>query len=170
MVTISMLGKIGFKNPESVLAQFVLYTPLGIGLFFLLNWMFSFWWGRFTHYKLDIEDRKNERLRIMQSMQKSVVADSRTVDPKTKRRNALIIALMTDALIANDCNFSYRKAGAYILAGETKALGKDSKAVADALEWLRINGAVEGNSLSGKYQSIGDVQRGLYSPILGGAK
>ncbi len=115
---------------------------------------------------MEREELLQERLKTTHAIQQSSTTETRATDPKIIRRNKLIIALMTDALIHDEYNFSYRKAGNYILSNESKPLGKDSTIVKMALGWLKGQGAIDDGLLTTKFSSIGDVQRTLYSPPL----
>lgn len=162
---ISNLAALGATHPGttffSSLSCLLVFIGFILFAFYLYNWHLD------KHHirRLELEDKRIERLAIEHRYQQSVVADTREINPHLKRRNALIIQLMMDAFYGEQ-NFSYRKAGEYILTGETHKVGKDSRVVSEALTWLRDNDAIEGNILTGKYTSIGQVQRALYNGVI----
>lgn len=163
---ISLLAKLHFPDPEAAFALLMLSLVVGIPLLLLGNWIFRGWAETRHQQRLEIADKEFQRLTVMHKLQDSVVADSRHLDPDTNRRNKLIVALVADGLQGRQ-NFSYRKAGEYTLSGEgNHKLGKDSKVVREALQWLREQGAIKSNKLTNRYTSIGQLQRELYAPVL----
>jgi hypothetical protein len=163
---LSGLAELGIANPKAVFFLIVFGGLFVIAIAWIISWLFNYSANQAHVRRLELEQERRELLAIQHRLQQSVVADSRALDPQTKRRNALVVTLMADALLSGKNNFSYRKAGAYVLTGEQKPVGKDSKVVAEALDWLRDSAAVKGNQLTGKYTSIGDVQRDLHAPVL----
>ena len=159
------LATLGASNPKAMF--FTLLFGSIVSLLFLLagSWFVNWHLEQRHKRRLEWEDIRYRRLLTEHKMQQSVVNDTREIDPHLKRRNALIVALMVDAFHGTQ-NFSYRKAGQYVLTNESKPVGKDSKVVRDALTWLRENEAIEGNNLTDKFGSIGDVQRALHRSVM----
>ncbi|MEM7347979.1 MAG: hypothetical protein AAF485_27415 [Chloroflexota bacterium] len=162
-----LLTLLGYSDGERAMAGLISGLVALAALILFLSYFFKVAFDRWSAYKLEMKRLEIDHLRVMHQLQGSVVADSRAVAPEQKRRNALIVALMTDAF-NGESNFSYRKAGQYILVGESKPVGRGSKVVQDALGWLKEQGAIEGNRLTGRFTSVGDVQRALHLPVVQG--
>lgn len=166
---LSGLAELGVVNPKA--AFFLLLFGGMISATFLLLGSYLANWHveQYHRRKIEHEEARYRRLQLEHRFQSSAVAGTNEIDPAIKRRNALIVQLMFDALDGKQ-NFSYRKAGDYILTGETSNVGKDSRVVREALQWLLDNEAIKvkknRNYLTDKYTSIGDVERALHNGIL----
>ena len=161
--SVSVLDDLGW-NAEKLILNILFWPIFVAGCILFLSRIWNYIAAEHHARKLEIERLYNERLALQHKLQTSVSVDSRETDPHTKRRNALIVALVADAL-GGQHNFSYRKAGEYILTNETKPVGKDSRVVRDALSWLRDNGLVVNNQLVDS-ATLSEVQRSLYLPIV----
>ncbi|MEM7342985.1 MAG: hypothetical protein AAF485_01970 [Chloroflexota bacterium] len=160
-----LLTLLGYEDGEQAMAGFIIGLIMLIAFALFLSYIFRVAFDRWSAYRLEMKQLEIDHLRVMHQLQGSVVADSRVVAPDKKRRNALIVALVTDAFNGVN-NFTYRKAGQYILVGESEPVGRGSGVVRESLTWLKEQGVVEGNSLSGRFSSIGDVQRALHAPVI----
>lgn len=161
--TVSVLDSLGF-NAEKFILNILFWPFFAAGWILFLSRVWNYIEDGRHARRLELERLRLERLALQHKLQSSVSVDSREADPQTKRRNALIVALVADAL-GGQHNFSYRKAGEYILTDETKPVGKDSRAVRDALAWLRDNGLVVNNQLTDS-ATLSEVQRSLFLPIV----
>lgn len=158
-----VLADFGAENPRAAfglgLGCMVLVPAAGV----FASWLWNVHADRSHARKLELMREHREMLAIQHKLQQATVVDSRALSKHSRRVHALICALVVDALSGKQ-NFSFRKAGDYVLAGEPTRLGKDSLVVKEALEWLRSNGMVQGNSWTGEVTSLAEVQRMLYQP------
>lgn len=170
-----LLGKMGVRDPEAVLARLIVWGLLIVALVFLLNHWLSGYLDRYYVHREAIEKEKTQQARYRQVMTQSAVVDTRR-EGEGKRLASLIYVIMLDVYddVAKKGPYkgswrpwSRRAAGERVLVtmGETEPVGPEFGA--KVRRFLEHHEIIINDQLNlGQYPDIASVQRVLYQPIL----
>lgn len=172
---IFLLGKIGVRHPDEVLAKSILFGLMIIVLVGIVSIISDRFLTRWFEFQKEMRDKDIQYARQRRMLLQSAVADTRP-SQRTERRNSLVLQIMDEAYTYLTENgkfrgawrpWSRRNAAAMVLLtlGETEPVGEGL--AVEAKQFLVKNGVIVDNRIDLKrYPDLASIQKLLYAPVL----